>query len=139
MIQPHDPDKQVKRQWKRRWADAFLDVLGRTGNVTAASKAVSLYPSTAYHYRNQDQKFADAWDEALEKSVDILEMEARKRAFEGSDVLLIFLLKGARPYKYRDTHHIDMTVSKKPNEVAQAIRDAEAAMVSTIPGGDDDG
>ncbi len=31
-----------------------------------------------------------------------MEAEARRRAFAGSDTLLIFLLKGARPDKYRE-------------------------------------
>ena len=61
-------------------------------------------------------------DHAREGAADTLEAEARRRAIEGveepvfhkgeqvgtlrkySDVLLIFLLKGARPERYRDNY-----------------------------------
>ena len=36
---------------------------------------------------------------------DSLEVEARRRAFAGSDTLLIFMLKAARPAKFRDNVH----------------------------------
>ena len=73
-----------------------------------------------YHYRQTDEEFGAAWDEALEEGTDRLEDEARRRAVEGceenvyyqgkiidtkrnySDTLLIFLLKGRRPEKYRE-------------------------------------
>jgi hypothetical protein len=72
---------------------------------------------------------------ALEQAADLLEAEARRRAVEGvtkpimykdkvattvqeySDTLLIFLLKGTRPQKYRElrqTEHsgrVELTVS----------------------------
>lgn len=77
---------------------------------------------TVYDHRTRDENFARAWDEALEEACDLLEAEARRRGVEGidkpvyhegvkvdtikqySDTLLIFLLKGARPHKYRDNH-----------------------------------
>jgi len=43
-----------------------------------------------------------AMDMALEHRVQVLENEARRRAFMGSDLLLIFLLKAARPNVYQD-------------------------------------
>lgn len=36
-------------------------------------------------------------------AADTLEDEARKRAFNGSEVLLMFLLKGIRPQKWRES------------------------------------
>ena len=63
-----------------------------------------------------------AVDHAREEAADTLEAEARRRAIEGveepvfhkgervgtvrkhSDLLLIFLLKGARPQKFRDNY-----------------------------------
>ncbi len=47
--------------------------------------------------------------EALDQSVEDLEAEARRRAREGSDVLLIFLLKANRPEKYRERHEVRHT------------------------------
>ena len=39
----------------------------------------------------------------LDIAADTLEDEARKRAFAGSDVVLMFLLKGIRPQKWRES------------------------------------
>lgn len=100
--------------------------LAETGVVTAACRAVSIARSTAYDARNAHEDFAAAWDAAIEEAADLLELEARRRAHDGieepvfgsggtgvgtvevgtirkySDTLLIFLLKGARPEKFRD-------------------------------------
>jgi len=46
------------------------------------------------------------WDDAVDAAVDALAAEARTRAFDGSDVLLMFLLKAHRPQVYRD--HYDL-------------------------------
>lgn len=83
-----------------------------------------------YEQRRADELFAAAWDDALDQASDLLEKEARRRAHDGwdepvfgslgnnqgsgeigtvrkySDTLLIFLLKGARPEKYRDRHEV---------------------------------
>ena len=68
----------------------------------------------------RDAEYAAMFQEAKEQAADHLECEARRRAVEGveepvyykgevcgtirkySDLLLIFLLNGARPEKYRD-------------------------------------
>jgi len=90
-----------------------------TGIVSRACMAVGIGRQTAYDNRKQDKTFAIAWDEALEISTDLLEEEARRRAFNGvkkpiyqggkrvgyvqeySDTLLIFLLKANRK-KFRE-------------------------------------
>ena len=41
-----------------------------------------------------------AWEDALEGGTDLLEDVARQRAINGSDRLLMFLLKARRPKKY---------------------------------------
>jgi len=83
----------------------------------------------AYKWRAADAEFAKAWDGAVEEALDLLELEARRRAHDGlvkkkfgkdgdpvidpttgkqyyereySDTLMIFLLKGGRPEKYRE-------------------------------------
>ncbi len=59
--------------------------------------------SMVYQHKRQDAVFAALWDEALDIAADTLEDEGRKRAFDGSDVLLMFLLKGLRPQKWRES------------------------------------
>lgn len=75
---------------------------------------------SAYRWRESDPDFAAAWDKAKAAGIEALEDEALRRAFEGtdkpvfylgaevgtireySDTLAIFLLKGAKPEKYRE-------------------------------------
>lgn len=110
----------------------FILALTQNPNVTAAADLARINHSTAYRWKNEDKKFAEAWENALERSTDSLEQEAIRRAREGvvrmkfhegraitiagpdgktqipylereySDTLLIFLLKAHRPKKYRD-------------------------------------
>ncbi len=103
-------------------ADAFLTALRDGATVAGACKEAKIGRSTAYDWRGKDKAFATAWDEALEDGTDALEDEAKRRAVEGvaepvfyqgkkvatvrkySDTLLMFLLKGRRPEKFKDRH-----------------------------------
>src|SRR4051794_13562219 len=102
------------------WRPAFLAALGQTCNVVSACRAAQVSRRTAYYHREKYPRFRDAWDDAIDDAVDLMEAEARRRAVEGterpvfykgkqvgaireySDTLLIFLLKAHRPEKYRD-------------------------------------
>lgn len=70
--------------------------------VTAAAKAAGIDRTAAYKARQADEEFALAWADVNEANIEKLEAEARKRACDSSDVLLIFLLKAHRPDVYRD-------------------------------------
>lgn len=111
------------------WQKAFLAALAVSGNVSASAKAAKIDRTTASRRRAADEPFALAWAQALDEAADTLELEARRRAHDGlvrykfnrkgdplvfpgtqdpyyeleySDTLLIFLLKAARPEKYRE-------------------------------------
>jgi hypothetical protein len=88
---------------KQRWQRAFLAALEQTGSVTEAAAAAQISRRAAYNARSDHPAFGKQWDEALDVSADALEDEARRRAFAGSDVLLMFLLKGIRPQKWRES------------------------------------
>jgi len=79
--------------------------------------------ATAYLWREKDAEFARAWDDAKEDGVDRLEDIAKQRAFDGSDTLVIFLLKANRPDKYRDTQQISFD-SQAPLKVTFKITGA---------------
>ena len=114
----------------------FLEALAETGNVLLSCDMHNLDRRALYRLRKADEDFRRAWDEALEQAADHLEAEARRRALDGllqkkftkdgdpiidpetgeqyvervySDTLLIFLLKGARPEKYRDRQQLEHT------------------------------
>jgi hypothetical protein len=119
---PATPATPKKGRGGRRppWYDKFLQALASAGNVLLASKAAGVDRVTAYRHRDKDPGFAAEWATAVEESADVLEAEAWRRAARGtdkpvyhkgkkvdtvkeySDVLLIFLLKGNRPGKFRD-------------------------------------
>ena len=96
-------------------------------SVTAAANLVGVNRCTPYGWREADPEFAKAWEIALDAGTDLLEDEAWRRACCGterpvfqtgalvgttreySDLLLIFLLKGRRPEKFRDNAKLEVT------------------------------
>lgn len=86
---------------EKKWRAPFLDALAASGSVTRAAKRARISRMTAYNERARDPEFATAWDIAKDRGIDALEDEAIDRAFDGSDILLMFRLKAERP-KYRD-------------------------------------
>ncbi len=106
---------------------AFALVLAETGQVKKAAEAIGMSRYAVYKWRKDHPDFAEAWDEAAKVSVYTLEDEAMRRAVDGvaepvyykgeridtiakySDTLLIFLLKGLAPEKYRDNLRAELT------------------------------
>src|SRR5512135_3384608 len=80
---------------------AFLAALAAGSSVGAACHAAAMCRSVAYAWRDDNADFRDEWDAAIEAGTDELEDEARRRAMNGSDTLLIFMLKARRPAIYR--------------------------------------
>ena len=98
---------------------AFLYYYARCGTVTHAAQAAGVVRRQHYEWlKNPD--YLTAFESAHEEACDTLEQEARRRATVGwdepvfhngmecglkrkfSDALLIFLMKGAMPAKYRE-------------------------------------
>lgn len=112
----------VKRAHKRFQAkkQSFLAALALCGNMSEAARISKIPREYIYKVLGKDMEFKQQVDDAMEQSFDLMEKEARRRAVEGyeeavyqggqqvgslrrfSDTLLIFLMKGARPRKYRD-------------------------------------
>lgn len=113
---------------------AFLLTLADTGQVKRAAQTIGMSRETVYQWRREDPEFAKAWERALEIAAEGLEDEAYRRAHDGveepvhymgmavdtvtkySDTLLIFLLKGMKPEKYRERVEHSGTV-----DIAQRI------------------
>ncbi len=110
---------RTKLTRKRR--QQFLAVIRETSNVTKAAQSIGMARQSVYDARARDPEFAALWDSAIEEATDTLEAEARRRALDGvdrpvyfqgkrvgitkeySDPLLMFMLRGHRPHKYRET------------------------------------
>ncbi len=109
----------------KHWRLKFLDALRVHGVVTKAALEAGIDRDTAYYERQRDSVFAQEWQEALDRGVDMLEDTAKMRAYEGSDTLLIFLLKAHRPEKYRETtRQINTSVQVDWDSVPPDLRDA---------------
>lgn len=92
---------------KKDWKPKFLEAMRGTATVTEACRAVNIHRTTAYKARQQDEAFAVAWADVEEESTEKLESVAVQRAKDGSDTLMIFLLKSRRPQKYRENVKIE--------------------------------
>lgn len=110
---------------RRVWTKAFLIALEQTGgSVSKACEAAKVSSTTAYGRKKNDVQFRERWEAALDRAADLLEDEARRRAFKGSDNLLMFLLKGARPERFRESR-----ASIPPAELNKLI-ESELARIS---------
>ncbi len=108
---------------------AFLEAYKLCATVTHAAITAKISRCTHYDWLEKDKAYVEAFKEATIAATDTLIEEARRRAIQGvsdpvyhggkqvgsiqkySDTLLIFLMKGAMPEKYRDNHHITGSVN----------------------------
>jgi len=91
---------------------AALIAYVQTGTVSGAMRAVRMGRTSWYRWKSEDPQFAEAIADAEGAAADRLEEVAIKRAIaakDPSDVLLIFLLKGMRPEKYRERYAHQLT------------------------------
>ena len=100
-------EPRTVRTPKKDWKPDFLEALRGTATVTEACRVVGIGRTSAYKARQQDEAFAVAWADVEEESTETLESVAVQRAVDGSDTLMIFLLKSRRPQKYRENVKIE--------------------------------
>lgn len=104
--------------------EEICEAIKLTGNITKACDMCNVSKTAAYDHKEIDPIFSKAWDQAVEDSIELMEAEARRRAVEGvlepvyyqgvvvgevlkySDTLLMFMIKGAKPEKYRDNSSV---------------------------------
>ena len=115
----NDRVRHYKSNPRQAQIDLFLGHLSECGNVAHSARLAGLNRTVLYRYRKKDPNLKKRWDQAAELGVLALEDEALQRAYQGierpvcmggkiimvkkySDSLLMFLLKGAKPEKYRD-------------------------------------
>lgn len=112
----HDMSPETTRELQQRFLDAYV----MYGTVGRATTALHLPRGLHNTWLRTDFEYAEAYYNARELIVDQLESEAIRRAKDGverpvyqggelvgtvteySDSLLMFLLKGMRPDKYRE-------------------------------------
>lgn len=83
----------------------FLRALARMPNISLAARSAGMSRSAAYAYRSKDEKFASAWDEAVEEALDRIEANVFEDALgDGRNALVsrLFLLKSWRRDRYAE-------------------------------------
>lgn len=161
--------KRTNRTAQRKKA-AFLAAFRECGNISRAARESDV-PRTMHYLWMEDEEYVAAFRQAEEEAADHLEEEARRRAVDGlrrlkffkgapiidpdtqepyyeleySDTLLIFLLKGVRPDKFRDRHEITGKDGKALiplEELRRLMEEAEQKAgvqdVNPFAGGSDD-
>ena len=113
----------------RKWGPVFFATLKQCGNVSAACKAAGIDRKTSYNHKASDANFAQQWEDCLQEVADYLEEEADRRAMAGSDLLLIFRLKGLRPERYRERVVLPPAELDKLIEQALAERSGESEQI----------
>ena len=151
---PPTPRPTPKKGWQQR----FISTLVACGNVSRAAVRAKVHRSTAYEEREKSAEFAAAWDDALAAALDLMEGEARRRAFEGtlrpvfyegakcgsvreySDTLMIFLLKAHRPHLYRENTRVvhagdPASPIKHDHDHAVSVTAEDVALARAVLGG----
>ena len=78
---------------------AFIELLRQLGNVSQAAKEAGIGRRTAYDWREEDEAFRAAWEDAEAEAADALEAEARRRAVEGVES---YVISGGRIVRHDD-------------------------------------
>ena len=89
----------------------FLNCYAVCGQIAKASRAAGINQFTHYYWM-EDPEYVKAFEKAKEVAADYLEEVAIARATSGrkpSDRLLEFLLKAARPEKYKERTETNIT------------------------------
>ena len=90
----YDADQRAAAQRK------FLTARQSGASTRQAAQIAGLCRGTLYRWRDEDPEFAQAWRESRDNTMEDLEVQAYKRAIEGNDRLLMFLLKSHMPLTY---------------------------------------
>lgn len=65
------------------WRAVFVDSLAKCGVILVAAQEARVSRATAARYRETDDDFRQAWDEALESSLDLVQARGAQLATEG--------------------------------------------------------
>lgn len=119
-------EKQIEIERRLKKAE-FLFAYPECFTVISTCKKIGISRSQYLTWVKEDAQFAADYNQAKEAAIELLESEARRRAYNGvtttrytksgepydyteySDTLMIFLLKAANPQKYRDNSRVEVT------------------------------
>lgn len=104
------------------WKGPFLAALSEIPNVTRACHVASISKRWAYKVRKEDPEFAQQWAEALDESLDALEMRVFEAAEGGDWRAAESLLKAHRPQRWANSVKVQQNlILNQRNEFSSAI------------------
>lgn len=137
---------------KRAWEDAFIEAFAQTGVVKLAAAVAGIDRRSVFYYLRKSPGFTRRYNDALDQAADTMEAEAIRRGVKGckrpvfylgkkcgstrefSDTLLIFLLKAARPEKFRDNYDVQKLIEAiQAGQVVSFARNAKAGSQNGVP------
>ena len=99
--------KPRKRGTQAQQKKAFLAAYAELGTIVHACRAANVPRRTVYNWRQADEDFALALHDAGQDVRDDLVKEAIRRAKDGSDTMLIFMLKALDPAMFRENVKVE--------------------------------
>ena len=138
---PSGPQSNHAAERKSR----FLAAIQLGVSVAEAARWVGIPRTTLYRWRRNDPEFAWDWDNPKEQNpmVRSLEFEAFKRALNGNDRLLVFLLKSYDPNMFSERRRNELLAEETRQErgaaliaaILQRRREEEPAAAVDTPSG----
>lgn len=103
----------IKKGRKRsdKWQERFLADYKRNGNLSNAAQMANVARQTVYNNQRDDRAFNEKCEEAYGIFCASIEREIKRRAFAGSDMLLIAMANRHMPAEYRQRQEIQQTIT----------------------------
>lgn len=110
---------------RRKRMQIIADKIAQCCEFIVACQYAGVAYQTAKAWRSSNDEFRAMLEDAAERRTQLLEREAWRRALAGSDTLMCFMLKAARPAVYRDNVSVELTgPGGAPLELGDATRAA---------------
>ena len=78
-----DRKKETARKTMKTWLPLFLASLAADRDVSKACRKIRVPRAFVYQFRNENEVFRQAWDDAVTACIDSVEAEVIKRARDG--------------------------------------------------------
>lgn len=119
--------------YKKGWYKAFLAALSVRGNIAEACETAGITRRVAYLAQKEDERFAEAWEIALDQAVSRIKVLLWKWAEEGDfpdKRALAERIVARHDPNWRDVHKVEVdsrnvnlnVTPQDPAQLAQAIR-----------------
>jgi len=103
----------IKKGRKRSddWQARYLADYERNGNVMNAARMANVSPTTVYKHMRENPAFNEQCEVAYGIFCASIEREIKRRAFAGSDMLLMAMANRHMPNEYRQNQKIEQTIT----------------------------